>query len=473
MSFSTLNIGSSALFATQRAVEAASQNVANSTVDGYTRQVVRATSAMPTPGTSIGGRSDGMRGNGVVITSVDRLRDELSDVAFRSEAAADGYAGARATTLNRTQTILGTVSDGVVTKLDQFWASFDKLSTTPADAAARDAVLNAGSEVSRGIRDASRRLDEVTGDVTNKVSDDVTRINSLTKTIAGLNKSILDATASGQSPNDLLDSRDRALDELNTLAGVTSYENSKGVVDVYIGSRNLVRGEQNYSLSAGAATPGGAPTVTWSDDGKPATPGGEVGGYLAVTMVDLPAVRSMLDAVASGLITAVNTVHKAGYGLDNGSPVTTPVTNNPVTNNAFFSGTDASNIDLAAGLTPGMVAASASGARNDGNQALALARLRSSGSAVTLSDGTKATVGDALRAVGGKLGSLAAGAEATRGATNTAVASAAKARASSNGVSVDEEMVDLVKWQRAYQAAAKVVSTADAMLDVLINRLGA
>jgi flagellar hook-associated protein 1 FlgK len=467
MSFSTLNIGSSALFATQRAVEAASQNIANATVDGYTKQVVRTTSAVPTPGTSIGGRSDGMRGNGVVVTSVDRLRDQLADVAFRSEAAADGYAGARSTTLDRTQGILGGVSDGIATKLDAFWASFDKLSTTPADAAARDAVLNAGSEVTRALRDASQQLSDITSDAAGQVADDVTQVNNLTKTIAGLNKSILDATASGQSPNDLLDSRDRAIDELHKLAGITTHENSKGVVDVYIGSRNLVRGEQNYTLSAGATT-NGTPTVSWTADGSPASTGGEIGGYLAVTTVDLPAVNAMLNSVATGLMSAVNTVHAAGYGLDDGNPLT-PVP----TGTAFFGGTDASNIDLAAGLTPAKVAASAAGARNDGNNALTLARLRASTSAVTLPDGTTASVGDALRAVGGKLGSLASGAAATHEATNTATASAAKARSSSNGVSIDEEMVDLVKWQHAYSAAAKVVSTADAMLDTLINRLGA
>jgi flagellar hook-associated protein 1 FlgK len=460
MSFSTLNIGSSALFATQRAVEAASQNVANATVEGYTKQVVRSTSALPTPGTSVGGRSDGMRGNGVVVTSVDRLRDQLADVAFRSETAADGYAGARSTTLDRTQGILGTVSDGVGTKLDEFWASFDKLSTAPADAAARDAVLNAGSEVSRALRDASRQLAAVTSDAASKVASDVTEINTLTKTIAGLNKSILEATASGQAPNDLLDKRDMAIDQLHKLAGVTTHENSKGVVDVYIGSRNLVRGEQNFTLSAGVTTTG-APTVSWTDDGTPASAGGEVGGYLAVTSVDLPAVKAMLDAVASGLRTAVNTAHAAGTGLD-GS-----------TGQAFFGGTDASNIDLAVGLTGARVAASTSGARNDGNNALVMARLRTASNAVTLPDGTTASVGDALRAVGGKLGSLAAGAGATHAASNSAVASAAKSRASANGVNIDEEMVDLVKWQHAYSAAAKVVSTADAMLDLLINRLGA
>jgi flagellar hook-associated protein 1 FlgK len=460
MSFSTLNIGSSALFATQRAVETASQNVANANVDGYSRQVVRVTSAVPTPGTSVGQRSDGMHGNGVVVTSVDRLRDQLADVAFRSEAGADGYAGARSTTLNRAQNILGSVGDGVTTKLDSFWASFDALSNTPTDAAARDAVLNAGSEVSRSLRDASSQLAAVSSDAALQVSGDVDTINGLADQVAKLNKSILDAKTAGQSPNDLLDSRDRALDQLHQLAGVSTHENSLGVVDVYIGSRSLVRGEQTTALLSGVTT-SGAPAVTWSDDHASVAAGGEVGGYLAATTVDLPALTAMLNSVASGLINAVNAAHSGGTGLDG------------TTGRAFFTGSDAVTIDLDQGLTARSLAASASGAVNDGNNALVLARLRSTTNAVTLPDGTMASVGDALRAVGGRLGALATGATATHTATNTALASAEKLRASSNGVSIDEEMVDLVKWQHAYSAAAKVVSTADAMLDVLINHLGA
>ena len=467
MSFSTLNIGASALFASQRAVEAASQNVANASVDGYSRQVVRITSATPTPGTSIGDRSDGMRGNGVVVTSVDRLRDQLADVAYRSEAAADGYAGARSTTLDRAQSILGSVSSGVPATLDKFWAAFDSLSNNPTDTAARNTVLDAGSEISRALRDASTQLGSLTTDAASQVSGDVTTINNLATQVAGLNKSILDATTAGQSPNDLLDSRDRAIDQLHQLAGVTTHENSLGVVDVYIGTRSLVRGEQTTALQAGLATNGGAPTVTWSDDGSSAGPGGEVGGYLSVTNVDLPGLKSMLDSVAKGLISAVNTTHAAGYGLPPGGTGTSTTTGT-----AFFSGTDASSIDLASGLNATTLAASLGGAANDGNNAIALAALRGKTNAVTMPDGTTSSVGDALRAVGGKLGSLASAAAATHTATNTAAASADKSRASANGVSVDEEMVDLVKWQHAYSAAAKVVSTADAMLDTLINHLG-
>ena len=262
--FSTLNIGSSALFATQRAVESASQNIANATVDGYSRQQVKIATATPTPGSAIGDRSDGMRGNGVVVLSVDRMRDQLADSAYRSEAAADGYAGARSTTLDRAQSILGSATSGAPTKLDAFWASFDALSNTPTDAAARDGVLNAGAEVARTLQDATTQLDQITADAASQVSNDVTSINNLTTQVAKLNQNILDATSSGQSPNDLLDARDRAVDQLTKLAGVTTHEDSKGVVDVYLGTRNLVRGDQSFGLTAGTTPGTGAPTVSWS-----------------------------------------------------------------------------------------------------------------------------------------------------------------------------------------------------------------
>ncbi|MDQ1631621.1 MAG: flagellar hook-associated protein 1 [Frankiaceae bacterium] len=456
--FSTLNIGASALFATQRAVETASHNIANATVDGYSRQRVEMTSATPSPGT-LGARSDGMRGNGVVVTDVTRLHDQLADVAVRSELTADGYAEARSTTLDRAQSVLGPVWDGAPAKLDALFASFNNLANNPTDPAARDAVLSAGQEVSRSLNDASQQLSDITSASASKVSGDVDRLNQLTAQVANLNQGVIDARASGQAPNDLLDSRDRAIDELHKLAGVTIHENALGVIDVYAGTKSLVRDNESFALQAGQTPGTGVPTVAFAD-GSSASVGGEIGGYIAVTTIDLPAVRASLDAVARGLATAVNAQHSVGTGLD-GS-----------TGNAFFSGTDAATLAVSPSLVPAKIAASAGGAANDGNNALALFRVSTNTTAVTLPGGAPTSIGDALRALGGRLGSLASGAAAVAKTTSTAVDSATKTRSSQNGVSIDEEMVDLVKYQHAYSAAAKVVSTADQMLDTLINRLG-
>jgi flagellar hook-associated protein 1 FlgK len=400
-----------------------------------------------------------MRGNGVQVVSIQRMHDDLADVTYRSEAAADGYAGARADVLDRAQSILGPVNGGTPAALDQFFAAFHTLAMNPTDPAVRETVLSAASTLTQSLRDASQGLTDVTSGAAVQVTGYVDQVNTLAAQVANLNQQILAARAGGQAPNDLLDQRDVALDQLHQIAGVTTHENSTGTVDVFLGSGNLVRGSTTYALEAGTGT-GGVPTVTFAADGSAASVGGTLGGYLAVTTVDLPSLRQQLDAVASGLISKVNAVNSAGYGLDG------------TTGNAFFSGTNASDIAVAATLTANKIAASASGATNDGNNALTLAAAGDDPTAVALPGGGTTSLGDGLRALAGRLGTLASSAVAAHTSSSAAVDSANKLRSSENGVSVDEEMVDMLKYQHAYEAAARVVSTADSMLDTLINHLG-
>jgi flagellar hook-associated protein 1 FlgK len=463
VSFSSLRIGASALSVAQRAMETTSHNVANAGVDGYTRQRVELTAARPTPGTA-GSRGDGMRGAGVTIVAISRLRDQLADIAYRSEAATAGETTARATVLDRMQSGLGPVTGGAPAALSQFYAAWDQLALTPTDPAARAGVMNAGAAVARALREGREQFAEVTGDVSLRVAGAVDEVNNLTTQIATLNRVVLDAVTAGQAPNDLLDQRDRALDRLASLTGATFRIGDNQVADVFLGSRSLVRGPQAVPLAAYQA--GGRPDVGFADDVAagnplPAAVKGEIGGYVEVTNTTIPSLLAGLDAVAAGLIGAVNARHGAGYGLD-GS-----------TGTPFFAGSTAADIELSPGLTTDKVAAGATAARNDGNNALALAALRSDPGAVTNTDGSTSSVGDALRAFAGRLGAAAAGAFQAAEASVASAESAAKNRSAASGVNLDEEMVDLLKYQHGYEAAARVVSIADGMLDTLINRMGA
>ena len=453
MSFSSLSIGASALFSTQRAVETVSHNIANSAVDGYTRQKVVITSGTPTPGTP-GYRGDGMRGTGVVVVSIDRMRDLLSDIAYRSQAASSGAASATSTVMDRAQNILGSIDSGTNASLSSFYAAWDQLSNTPTDASARQGVLNAGNSLAQSFNDASTQLTQIASDTGTKMSTDVDTVNSLTSQVAGLNKQILEATAAGQAPNDLLDTRDRALDQLSNLTGATIQSHGDGTVDVFLGTRSLVRGPESTALSLSSS--GGTYTVSiGGTNPAPVTPGGELGGFLTAVNTTLPSLRSDLDTVASQLVTSVNAVHNAGYDL------------NGAQGGDFFTGTTAADIAVSSTMTPDKVAAAARpNTPNDGDNALAIAQLRNSPVSPT------GSVGDSLRSLAGRLGSLASAADQANSAAGTALDGYAKSRASADGVSVDEEMVDLVKYQRSYEAAAKVISTADSMLDTLINGLG-
>ena len=453
MSFASLHIGASSLYAAQRAAELAAHNVANANTPGYTRQRLEISTAVPTPGTA-GMRGDGMRGNGVTVLSVDRLRDLMSDMSFRNDAAASGSADARADVLSRVEGVLGSYPDGAPAALDRLFAAFEQLNRTPQDPAARAGVLSAGREVAASLGGAAAQLDQARADIGERMRASVEEVNVLAAQVADLNLEIADAVNSAQSPNDLLDRRDLALDRLATLTGATVRRGENSQVDVLVGGAPLVTGTTSRSLAV-TTTPAGYGT-TFTDDGSPATTGGQLGALGRAANLELPSFTAQLDEVAAALASRFNEVHARGYGLD-GDPAAGP------DGGDFFSGTTAATLQVRAGLTERGLAASASGSPADGNHALELAGLR---------EGAP-SLGDLLRGVGSRLGAAAASSGRDAKTASAALTGSEQRRASANGVNVDEEMVDLVKFQHQYQAAARVISMADGFFDTIINRMGA
>lgn len=453
MSFSTLNIAASALYAAQRAAEVAANNVANANTPGFTKQRLDTTNAIPTPG-SPGVRGDGMRGNGVTVLGISRLRDVLADLSYRAEAGASGAADARTAVLSRAEVALGQFPDGASASLSSFYKAWDQLNTAPQNPAARAAVLNTGRQVASDLAAAAGQLDTLSDDTGAKMIDTVDEVNELAKHVATLNQGIADAVTAGQSPNDLLDQRDTALDRLATLTGSTVRPGVSQQVDVYVGNSVIVSSVTTRPL---AVTHTGS---TWSValDGAPATPGGQLGAEAKAVSVDIPAFQQQLDQVAGQLISQVNAVHNASYNLDSPAGSTTP------NGGDFFTGDSAHTIAVRADLTENGVAASATGSPADGNAALAMSALRSTGNPST---------GVLLQGVQSRMGAAAANAIRDAKAAAAGLAGADQRRSSSEGVNVDEEMVDMVKFQHSYEAAARVISMADGFLDTIINHMGA
>ncbi|MGB8650538.1 MAG: flagellar hook-associated protein FlgK [Mycobacteriales bacterium] len=446
MSFSTLNIGASGLIAAQRAVEVAANNVSNANNEAFTRQRLAIQSAPSTPGTA-GLRGDGDRGTGVKVLDVTRLRDRLADVSYRSEAAVTGAADARSDALGRTNTLIGPFANGAPEDLSIFLAAWNQLSMTPTDPSAREAVLAAGQRVADGLNGAVRQLTDVGHEIGLRVADDTNELNGLLTSVAKLNYEITKATTEMRSPNELLDQRDQALDRISTLTGATLTPAANGTVDVSVGGVPLVTG-----VTSATVAPSGTDPVTVTVNGSTVSMGGEIGGYVATVGVDLPSYRARLDALAVGLRDVVNAAHRAGTGLDGSTGLD------------FYSGTDAASLSVNPSLTADQVAASASGAAADGNNALTVATALRQNAAVG-----SATFGDALRAFGAQVGQASADAKRNATTADATLAAAQSARAGLDGVSVDEEMVDLVKYQHSYEAAAKVIAVADSMLDKIVN----
>ena len=293
-----------------------------------------------------------------------------------------------------------------------------------------------------------------------RVTDQVAEINSLARTVAALNGSVATAVNAGQQPNDLLDQRDQAVDRLARLTGATARAGANSSIDLSVGGSVLVAGVSTRELAAG---PGGL-SATFADGGA-LRAGGELGGYLGLISSDLPAFQAQLDQVADGLSTAVNAVQQGGYDYQ-GRP-----------GGAFFVGTGARGITVDPSLTWDGVAAGQTPPAGsppqpvlqDGSNALAMAALRSATVVAGPGGGAATTAADALRGVGGLLGSAAAEAQRADARGTATTAAADTQRAQVNGVSVDEEMVELVKYQHAYQAAARVISIADQMMQTVLD----
>jgi flagellar hook-associated protein 1 FlgK len=453
MSFGSLYIGVSGMTAAQRAMEVVANNVANVNTDGYSRQRVDLVNSRPVPGT-YGNRGDGMRGTGVTIADVVRARSDLVDTALRSESQIQASWSAKADIMGRAEQVLGPMGGGTPKALADFFASWEELSLQPDSPAARQAVIQAGATLAGSFRSAASDLDALSTGTADLVRDDVAEVNRLAAQVAHLNAGIADATNGQQSPNDLLDQRDRLLDRLSSLAGTTVRASDMGRVDVYIGGRALVRGETVEKLTASGTTPA---AVTWEFGGA-AAPGGHLGG-LTDSGATLVSLRSELDAVANDLRTLVNTAHGAGFTLDGSAGP------------AFFKGTlGAGDLDMnITDVADVAAAATAAGAPADGNHALAMAALRLGVLAGGL---TGSTAEDGLHGFAARLGGLASESADSALASNEVLNGLKQDRAQISSVSTDEEMADMVRFQRAYEASARLLTTLDQMLDRLINSTG-
>ena len=450
MSFQTLWIGVSGLTAAQRAMEVNANNIANVNTEGYSRQRVELASGRPVPGT-FGSRGDGMRGTGVTVADVVRARSTLADVSFRSEASTQASWSARADVMGRAEQVLGPLGGGAPKALADFFGAWEELSLHPELPAARRAVLEAGATLAGTFNSAAGDLDELAAGTADQVRSSVEEINRLAAQVAKLNAGIADATNGQQSPNDLLDQRDHLLDRLSALAGATVRPAEMGRVDVFIGSRALVRGETVETLKASTTQP---ITVTWQLGGDAAATGGTLGGLVG-SAVTLAALHDDLDQLAEDFATQVNTAHGQGFTAAGAA------------GGAFFTGAGAGGLTVAIIDPAGIAAAgSATGGANDGNHALAMAGLRSN----PMIGGSSSE--EALHAYAARLGSLASEATNQSAASGEVLAGLSRDRAEVSSVSTDEEMADMIRFQRAYEASARLMTTIDQMLDRLINSTG-
>lgn len=464
--FSGINTAMSSLMAHQRALGITGQNVANANTDGYSRQRVemRAVngSVVPAMFSTSPGIGDGVNGD-----KITRARDQFLEARAQNEHALTANLTGQQVTLDGIEKTFGEPSEnGIQSLLADYWASWGDISNAADDLAARSQMLQAGATLTDGMRTARASLDSQWNGEHTKAAALVQDVNSTAATIADLNKAISRATQSGLPANELADQRDALALSLAEKAGATTRPGADGTLDVYLNGTTLVRGADAQFLRLDGATrpddtTAGPPRIVWAADGYPAQPAGELGASLDAMTTTIPTYRDRLDTVAAALATQVNTAHAAGYDLNGNPGGPLFVGGPPVT---------AGNIAInpAVIANPNLVAASSlpttppSPPSKDGGNADALAALATAPGAPD----------NLYRRMVTDLGVQTQG--VTRGvAIQSAVTlQVDNARESVSGVSIDEEMTNMVAFQHGYEAAARMLTAIDEMLDTLINRTG-
>ena len=448
--FVSLYTAFSGLQAAQAALDTASHNIANVGTDGYTRQRVELGSRIPHQ------QPFGPVGTGVSVEDITRSRNEFLDVRYRDSVAGERLFTTLGELLGGIEASLGEPDHGITSTLGSLWNAFEDVALDPPDTAARMAVLGGLEAVAEQIRGVATAWDQAAADVSESLDATIADVNRHLDEIASLNRSILEGRGAPGSPNDLLDERDRLIDRLAALAGVTATVTDSGAARVSLNGLALVHDTAVSHLSRD----GDGSLVHPS--GAPVDPGGELAGRWTFLDVEFPAHRAALDTFAADLADALNAQHAAGYTLDG-------VAGGLLLD--YSAGAAASTLAVAVTGPDDLAAASSAGPpvpAFDGTNIDALVALRLD----LVAGGGTSTIDDAARALVGGVASATAAARSAATSQRGVSAAAAAARTEAHAVSIDEEMVNLLTFQRAYEAAARVMTAVDQTLDTLINRTG-
>ncbi|GGE84929.1 flagellar hook-associated protein FlgK [Priestia taiwanensis] len=511
--FQSLETAKRGMAMQQTALQTLGHNITNANTPGFSRQRVnfQTTTAFPKPGMQAP-FLPGQVGTGGEAGSVQRIRDNFLDLQFRKEVNKLGFYGAKTDALKKMEDIMNEPSeDGLSKQLNNFWKSLQDLAVNPQNSGARSVVLERGKAVTETFHYLSNSLKDVQKDLNNQISVTTKEVNSLIEQISNVNKQIADVEPHGYLPNDLYDERDRLVDQLSGLVNVkVSYVESGGMakpeaegrasielldangspmgllvdgLDLNTKPNYLTVNYESRPLGEASYVTGitvGPNTIPMKDFASTGKLKGLIDSYGYVEngtprtiKGEYPEMLQQLDQLAGSFVIAFNEAHKQGWTLDGD------------TGKDFFDPTKltADSISLAI-KSPTEIASAgqpttSGGTENKGNgdNALKLAEILRGkitiyGDPATKSNPKEDTMDSFYQGMIGTMGVRAQESERLMNNSNLLAANVEDRRMQVSSVSLDEEMINMVKYQHAYNAAARNITLVDEMLDKIINGMG-
>jgi flagellar hook-associated protein 1 len=453
-SFGSINTALTSLYAQRRALDVTGQNIANANTEGYSRQRVDMQSQVGSMSAAMYAKTDGL-GTGVSVSGVQRIRDEYLENRGRAEHAKNTYLTAQTAAYTAIEDVFAEPGDtALAAQLQDMWGGWNDVANNPQLAATRSTLIQQSSTVTDGLNSAHASLAGQWSQNRTQLSAYAEEVNVTAEAIAQLNDSIVKAKASGLAVNELEDRRDLHAMKLAELAGATASKRENGAMDVFVGNSTLVSEFTTRKLEVSGAARLDDQTVDpmtlrWADTGTPVQAGGTMGAMADTLTTIIPAISEALDAVARNLADTVNALHSTGYGADGSTGLD------------FFSGTTAATIRVAV-TDPDQVAVSSAPGTLDNSVADAIADVGASPSGPDRQ----------YQGMIGQLGVAAQGSGRRAEIQANVTEQVDQSREAQAGVNLDEEMTNLLTYQRGYEAASRVLTTIDSMLDQLINRTG-
>jgi flagellar hook-associated protein 1 len=456
-----LHTARDALTAQSYGLGVAGQNISNVNTPGYVRRRANLES-MP-----LGSQSFGT----VVAKGLTRVTDQYIEQRHYASLGMSASAEQSDGLLGQVEALFDIQSSqNIGNSLSELYAAFSELTTDPSNTALRNQVLNNAESFASKVASNAQALADFRVDLTKEASATAGSINELARSISEVSKKIAAADAGGFDAADLKDQRDSLLLDLSELVDVRTFTNGQGQLVVQAASTTLVEGEEYRTMEVGLDPSGAIQVFAKSSTGSRVdissyVAGGKLAGIKQVHDVDTTEVQRQLDTFAFDVATAINAQHQAGFG-SNGE------TGNPLFDVAGSSTNAAQSLRLSTAMTnrPDRVAASATstGLPGDTDNALAMSQLADLRFANSGTQTGAESFGAILADVGNRKQAAEFDSQVRRAMTDQTFAM----RESVSGVNLDEEMISLTKFQRAYEAAARVLTTADELLEGLINSLG-
>jgi len=447
----SLLIGLQALDASQGALDATSNNIANANTAGYTREV-------PQFSENEENLSGGVvTGGGVTLDGLQSVRDELLNLQIQQQTSLQSGADTESTSLQQIQSFFSASSgNDISTQLTAFSSSLAQLSATPTSTSAQQSVLSSGQDLANAFSSTASGLASAQSDADGQVTQTVAQINTLTQQIAQLNGQVSQLTSAGQDGGTTEDQRDELVQQLSALTGVSITQSSDGETITTGNGTPLVVGSQSFSLQTTTGSNGFQQVLDSNGNNITSSiQGGQLGGAIQVRDTTIPGFMSSLNTLATQFATSFNAAQAKGFD-SNGNA-----------GQAFFS-VPANSANAAAGISvaltnPSQIAISSDGSSgSNGNVANLSAALTND-----LPSGD--TPANAYANLVFQVGSAASNASTQSTAIGQNLQQLQTQQGSVSAVSVDEETTNLLRYQTAYDAAARIVNTIQQLNTVTLD----